>query len=52
MTNLLQLALYTAISPFDNFFSTELSTDPVDKISNFLIIDPHDDFLLRLFNLN
>ncbi len=43
MTNLLQLALYTAIVPLDKLFSTELSTDPVDKFRNILIIHQHDD---------
>jgi hypothetical protein len=38
MTILLQSALYTGIFPFDKLFSTELSTDPVDKISNYLIL--------------
>jgi len=45
------LALYTAIFPFDKLFSTELSTDPVDKFSNILIFDLYDDFLLQLFSL-
>ena len=43
MTNLWQSALYTAIFTFDKLFSTELSTDPVDKISNLLTLDLHDD---------
>ena len=39
----------TAVFPFDKLFSTDLSTDPVDKLSKFLTINRRDDFQDQLF---